>query len=451
MTYDKDHDNTVERAIRQAARPTAKPGGSALGSTTSARIGRPAGEPIRRAGRSSGVPGRLAAGTAMVAAGCLLAACGTAKATASATKSSAKTTKSAAAASMHHVVTLTLATDLTQPIPGTNRLPWQNVWIPAFEKKYPWIHIKVIGDANSSDDLALYDRIVAAEKADQPPPVDMTDASILPELVTQGYGVRVNSSEVPRLSEVYSSQMALVHDEATPFRGSAVVLAYNSTEVPNPPRTIAALMAWIKAHPGKFTYCPPSSGGSGEGFVQDVVSQSIPSSEQMAFLTSYTPALESKWTAGFEELKAIQPDIYRHGFYPNGNTAVLDLLANGSIWMAPVWSDQSHAALAAGLLPPTTKFVQLSPPMPGSPSYVMVIKGSPHEKDAFLFVNYMLSRTEQQLVAKYMHGFPGVRWSDAPAGVRAEFQGIESGYGLNWDAQFTNDLASKWQAEVPGK
>jgi putative spermidine/putrescine transport system substrate-binding protein len=389
----------------------------------------------------------------LVAGGGLLAACGASHAAASGSATTAKAAAATASSSggSGKVVTLTLATDLTQPIPGTNRLPWQDVWVPAFEKKYPDIHIKIVGDANSSADLALYDRIVAAEKAHQAPPVDMTDASILPELVTQGYGVAVTKAEVPRLSDVYSSQMALVRDEATPFRGSAVVLAYNSAEVHHPPKTIAALLQWIKAHPGKFTYCPPSSGGSGEGFVQDVVSQDVPSSQQKAFLTSYQPSLEAKWAKGFAELKALQPDIYRHGFYPKGNTAVLDLLANGSIWMAPVWSDQSHAALASGLLPKTTKFVQLSPPMPGSPSYVMVLKGSPHEKAAFTFVNYLLSHTEQDLVAKYMHGFPGVRWSDAPAGVRAEFTGIESGYGLNWDAQFTNDLASKWQAEVPGQ
>lgn len=332
----------------------------------------------------------LRAVATLAAGGSLLAACGASHAAAASPGTTAKASAASKASSggSGKVVTLTLATDLTQPIPGTNRLPWQDVWVPAFEKKYPDIRIKIVGDANSSADLALYDRIVAAEKAHQAPPVDMTDASILPELVTQGYGVKVTKAEVPRLSEVYPSQMALVRYEATPFRGSAVVLAYNSAEVKHPPKTMAALLRWIEAHPGKFTYCPPSSGGSGEGFVQDVVSQDVPASQQMAFLTSYQPSLEAQWAKGFAELKAIQPDIYRHGFYPKGNTAVLDLLANGSIWMAPVWSDQSHAALASGLLPKTTKFVQLSPPMPGSPSYVMVLKGSPHEKAAFTFVNY---------------------------------------------------------------
>ncbi len=397
----------------------------------------------------------LAAMGAAVLGGSLLAACGGSPGSHPAAGSSPASTAALSAASSAapkkaKVVTLTLATDLTDPISGTNLLPWQNVWVPAFEKAYPDIKVDIVGDANSSDDTALYDRIVAAEKSHRPPPVDMTDASILPELVEQGYGVRVTSKLVPRLAEIYPSQMSLARYEATPFRGSAVVLAYDSAKVKNPPHTLPALLAWIKAHPGQFTYCPPSSGGSGEGFVQDVASAHIPKAQEMEFLDSYKPALESEWKPGLAELRALGPDMYRHGFYPNGNTAVLQLLANGSISMAPAWSDQSHAALAAGLLPKTTKFLQLTPAMPGSPSYVMVIKGSPDEAAAFSFINFMLSPTEQDLVAKYMHGFPGVRWSDAPAGLRAEFAGIESGYALNWDAQFTNDLAAKWQAEVPG-
>jgi len=393
--------------------------------------------------RIVGRKGRLSlSGAALVATTSLLAACAS-------TSSSSRASSASTAAADSQVVTLTLATDLAQPIAGTNLLPWQNVWVPAFEKAYPNIHVKVIGDVNSSDDQALYDRIVAAERAHQAPPVDMTDASILPELVTQGYGVKVTSSEVPNLGEVYPSQMQLVRYEATPFRGSAVVLAYNSEKVTDPPHTLDALMAWIKAHPGKFTYCPPSTGGSGEGFVQDVVSQGVPEAQQVQFLDSYQPSLEASWSSGFEELASLGPDIYRGGFYPSGNVAVLNLLANNSIWMAPVWSDQSHAALASGLLPPYIHFLQLAPPLPGSPSYVMVLKGSAHQKQAFEFVNFMLSAPEQELVAKYMHGFPGVRWSDAPAQVRSEFRGISSGYGLPWDAQFTNDLAEQWQAKVP--
>ena len=48
-----------------------------------------------------------------------------------------------------------------------------------------------------------------------------------------------------------------------------VLLAYDSTKVTAPPKTLDELIAWIKANPGKFTYNSPSTGGSGGSFVRD--------------------------------------------------------------------------------------------------------------------------------------------------------------------------------------
>ncbi len=54
-------------------------------------------------------------------------------------------------------VTITINTDLNGPIAGTNLLPYQNVWVPQFEKIYPNIHVKVIASATSGADQSLYD------------------------------------------------------------------------------------------------------------------------------------------------------------------------------------------------------------------------------------------------------------------------------------------------------
>jgi putative spermidine/putrescine transport system substrate-binding protein len=226
------------------------------------------------------------------------------------------------------------------------------------------------------------------------------------------------------------------------------VLAYNSQLVKSPPTTLGSLLAWIRQHPGKFTYNTPGSGGSGEGFVQAVVNTGVPASEEHVFATSYQAGLESHWTSGLKILAALKPDIYHDGFYPDGNTATLNLLANGSIWMAPVWSDQATSALATHELPSTIKLGQVSPPMPGGPADLMVIKGSPDQKASFTFVNYMLSPVEQNLVAKYMDGYPGVEWKYAPSYARAKFGPIATTYAPAWAAQFTNDLSQKWQSTV---
>ena len=345
-------------------------------------------------------------------------------------------------------VTITINTDLNGPIAGTNLLPYQNVWVPQFEKIYPNIHVKVLASANSGDDQSLYDRIVAASRAHAAPPVNISDSSILPQLIESNLGAKITPAEVPLMKEVEPSLLAATNYEAIPFRGSSVVLAYNSQFVKSPPTTLTSLLNWIKANPGRFTYNTPASGGSGEGFVQAVVNTGIPASQEPVFEDGYKPALESDWSNGLKTLLSLKPDIYEHGFYPDGNTATLQLLANGSIWVAPVWSDEATSALGVHELPATVKLEQVTPPMPGGPADLMVLKGSPNEQAAFTFVNYMLSSAEQELVAKYMKGYPGVEWQYAPEQVLKEFGSIVKTWGPAWDAQYTDDLAAKWQSSV---
>lgn len=52
-----------------------------------------------------------------------------------------------------------------------------------------------------------------------------------------------------------------------PYRGSQVLIAYDSAKVTNPPKTFADIMAWAKANPGRFCYGRPEKGGSRSHFV----------------------------------------------------------------------------------------------------------------------------------------------------------------------------------------
>jgi putative spermidine/putrescine transport system substrate-binding protein len=387
-------------------------------------------------------PGRsplrgLLRGLALTALAAVLAACG---GNAGGTTPTASTSKK---------VTVTLSTDLTDPIPGTNMLPCQGVWIPAFEKAHPNITVKVVGGSSGSTDQALYDRVVAAEQAHQAPPVDITDASILPQLAEAHEGLKLSSSEIPRMKEVDPALVSQDQSEAMPYRGSSVVLAYNTQYVHTPPRTLSGLISWIKGHPGKFSYNSPSTGGSGQGFVQAVVDQYVPHSDAATLETGYQPSVESSWQRGLNELHSLDGDIYQNGHYLSCNDQTLQLLGNGAIWMAPVWSDGASAAKASGLLPSSVHFATVTPAFPGGPADLMVLKGTPDRQAAFTLLNWMLSPTAQQLVAKYMQGYPGTEWRYAPASVRKEFKGIESNYAPFWSAKFTADLNAKWQSAVP--
>ena len=55
---------------------------------------------------------------------------------------------------------------------------------------------------------------------------------------------------------------------ATFYGPQGPLLEYNPAKVPQPPQTPRALLAWAKAHPGKFVYANPSDSGPGRDFLQ---------------------------------------------------------------------------------------------------------------------------------------------------------------------------------------
>lgn len=343
--------------------------------------------------------------------------------------------------------TVIVFTTLSNVIPGTNELPWQE-WSAAFEKANPTIKLKVTTGTSSSA-AQMYASLVAAKKDGKNPPIDILDDSgYIPQLEADGALQTLTQAEVPNISEIEPSVLATYKNEAIPYRGSSVVLAYNSSEISKPPTTLSGVLAWIKANPGKFAYNVPSGGGSGQAFAEAVVKQQIPASVAPKFVTGYDASLESYWQPGLAELHSLTPDLYGGTDYPASNNATLQDLANGSIEMGPVWSDGANAALKNGELPKTIKFTQISPPFYGGPSYLVVTKNSPHAAAAEKVINFMLSQSAQALVVSGMNGYPGVELKYEPAAVQKQFAGIDTTWSQGWYNSFSDDLNSAWQQSV---
>lgn len=343
---------------------------------------------------------------------------------------------------------VTVFTTLSDVIPGTNELPWQE-WASAFEKANPSIKVNVITGSSSSAASAMYARVVAAEKAGQAPPIDiLDDSSYIPQLESAGALQTLTSAEVPNITKVPQSELATYDDEAVPYRGSSVVLAYNSSDVANPPTTLSALLAWIKAHPGKFAYNEPSGGGSGQAFAEAVVESGIPASVQPQFVSGYNESLESYWAPGLAELHSLTPDLYGGSDYPASNNATLTDLGNGSIDMGTVWSDGANAAVANGELPPSIKFTQITPAFYGGPSYLTIMKNSTHSAAAEKLIDYMLDTSAQQLVVTGLNGYPGVELKYMPAATQQKFASIDTVWTKGWYNTFSQDLNSEWQQRV---
>jgi len=232
-----------------------------------------------------------------------------------------------------------------------------------------------------------------------------------------------------------------------------VLLAYDSKTVPTPPKTLDDVLAWIKAHPGKFTYNTPNSGGSGQSFVTTVLDKFVPPEDRAKMETSYAKDLEKDWDPGFALLASLNPYIYQKGVYPNGNDQILSLLSSGQISMAPVWSDQFINGQKNGQIPPTARYTQISnPSLTGGAAYLGIPKSSPRQEAALKLANWVLTPEAQVLMINTLAGYPVINLAKLPPKVQDQFKDTGSNdLRLTYFSSMNSDLNNLWAQKVPGK
>jgi putative spermidine/putrescine transport system substrate-binding protein len=328
---------------------------------------------------------------------------------------------------------------------------WQNNIIPGFEKANKGIYVKFIFSEHGTDDGTTLARIGAAVKGRHWPGIDLVDGGLVTTLAAAGLNQPVLKATAPNLKKVNQDLLVPVKGAAIPYRGSSVVLAYNSDKVKSPPKTLPALLDWIRANPGKFTYNSPNTGGSGYSFAETVVDSLLPSAILKQMDQGYDTTIQSNWKPGLDLLHSLNKSMYGNGVYPNGNAAVLQLLGQGQIWVAPVWSDQSLTALKTGQLGPNIKLTQISSPsFTGGAAYLAVPKTAKHKKVLYKFVNYILSPAAQQMIVDVMAGFPAIDIKYMGASIKQKFQDVSANtLRPTYQTKMGNDFKAAWQQSVP--
>jgi len=327
---------------------------------------------------------------------------------------------------------------------------WQKYLIPGFERKNKGIKVNLIFSEHGVNDTPTLARIGAAVKQRKWPGIDLVDAGLVTTLATDGLTQPVQKATAPNIAVVDKKLLTPVHGAAIPYRGSSVVLAYDSKNVASPPKSLSALLAWIKAHPGKFTYNSPNTGGSGYSFAETVVDSFIPSNVLRQMQQGYVPDLESNWKQGLDLLHSLNQYVYQ-GVYPNGNQAVLDLLAKGQIWVAPVWSDQALTALKTNQLPSTIHLTQIAnPSFTGGAAYLGVPKTARNKVDVYKFVNYVLSPAAQTQIINVMSGFPAIPLKLMPKAIQNKFADVSANsLRPTFSQKQSSDFKAQWQQTVP--
>jgi putative spermidine/putrescine transport system substrate-binding protein len=98
---------------------------------------------------------------------------------------------------------------------------------------------------------------------------------------------------------------------------------YNKKRLPDPPANPRELLAWAKAHPGKFTYAQPPNSGPGRQFMQSLPYE----------LGDKDP---SDPVHGWDRTWAYLREIGKYtAAYPASSTIMNKELADGSVWFVP--------------------------------------------------------------------------------------------------------------------
>ena len=123
---------------------------------------------------------------------------------------------------------------------------------------------------------------------------------------------------------------------------SGPLIEYNPTKVTTPPTTPAELLAWAKAHPGKFEYARPANSGPGRTFLM-----ALP-----YLLGDKDPKDPTNgWTNTWAYLKDLGQYI---NIYQTGTTATMKDLAAGTVDMLSSTTGWYINPIILGTVPKTT-------------------------------------------------------------------------------------------------
>ena len=289
----------------------------------------------------------------------------------------------------------------------------------------------------------LTDRIIAAKKAGQTNTdydlVEVSDASITGYLEQGGEDLFV-PIDTSRLSNYDNLTVtaSFRNDLLVPYRGTTVLLAYNSETVANPPED----------NPGRFAYNTPGSGGAGSSFVLTSVYNFMDESA----LTSTDEANVEQWDQGFELLKELHPYMYQSSgkvVYPNKNQGTLDLLANKEIDMTPAWADMVLSQQKQGTMPESIKLVQIEPAFTGNTVCFGIPSIGAQNDAAYAFMDYMLSPEAQNIALDSMAAIPVIDFSllDPELTKTISDLKIES-FRVSAIGDLGTQLNEKWDAEI---
>ncbi|WP_029058515.1 extracellular solute-binding protein [Stappia stellulata] len=305
---------------------------------------------------------------------------------------------------------------------------WNNVIKPVYEDAHPEYTLNVVSARNNI--APIVERTMAALGTETDPQVDIFDEND-PNLPAGAIekGLWVDFTEAGLVNYDKINPVTLETDYGLPYRGTQVVLAYDTSKLDpaDVPTTWDELVAWMKANPGEFVYNRPDTGGSGGNFVRRAIHEANGRDPSLFQIDNYVEGESDAMLAqGFELLKDIAPYTYGPGSYTADNMQSIQMLAQGVVTMAPVWSDMALNAVNKGVLPETIAFAQLQDLAFAGGFADMTVPTNAGNLDATLkLADIVLSAPIQEKVVTEIGAFPAVAWEHLPAELANKYAALQ--------------------------
>ncbi|MFM2043373.1 MAG: hypothetical protein RLY86_1949 [Pseudomonadota bacterium] len=181
----------------------------------------------------------------------------------------------------------------------------------------------------------------------------------------------------------------------SPWGMAQLTFYADSARVPDPPRSIPALLDWARGQPGRFTYpAPPDFTGS--TFLKQAMIELAPDRsvfdrpvEEGAFAAATAPL----WSY----LESLHPLLWRQGrAFPPNYARLRQLVDDGEVDIAFAFNPgEAASAIAQGLLPDTVRAYNFERGTIANSHFVAIPFNAAAQEGAMVVANFLLSPAAQ--------------------------------------------------------
>jgi putative thiamine transport system substrate-binding protein len=204
-----------------------------------------------------------------------------------------------------------------------------------------------------------------------------------------------------------------------PWGRAQLVLMHDKARLPDPPRSMQALLEYVRSNPGRTTYPEPPN-FHGTTFLKQVLLETTPYPQWLSEHYStqrFQAATEPMWAL----LDALHPHLWRSGReFPDSAEALMDLFADGLLDMAVSFNpNDASQRILDGRFPPTVRTYIHKSGTIGNTHFLAIPYNGSARAGAQVWINLLLSVEAQADKAS-----PSV-WGDPTVIDVGRLQGVD--------------------------